>query len=320
MRHYSLLVAVSGGADSVFLLRMMDAWHSDTNGPGKLVAVHINHGLRGSASDQDALFVQNLCNALNIPLEIVELAGSSTAPRSGGQGLESCLRSQRYDVFQQLAAKHGARYVATGHTLDDQVETILFRILRGTGIDGLTGIPAVRRVNESLSVIRPLLSTTREEILEHLGTLAQGFREDESNQSNQFTRNRIRNSILPFLRETFGNGVDHALLKLGQRAVEQTDLLQRLSQPVLEKHFQVASGTISIELADLNHLDRELVKIALRRAWNIAKLPARDMSAEKWNELAGLIVTDPGTHWKPVPFPGNITVSKSDMRIDISRQ
>ena len=167
------VVAVSGGADSVALLHALaDA------GAGPLTIAHVNHQLRGRDSDDDASFVERLgwpCRTLVADI------------RALGGNLEAAARRVRYDWFEQVANEVGATWIATGHTADDQAETVLHRLVRGSGLQGLRGI-APRRGR----IVRPLLGTTRAELQIYLATKNQPFRTDTTNFDTQFTRNRIR--------------------------------------------------------------------------------------------------------------------------------
>ena len=286
---FTVLIGVSGGADSVCLLRVVDQIRKRVEGTGQVIVAHVNHSLREQASDEDARFVEQLCNSLGIPIEVETLSAIDRNPGNRGTGLEAALRSQRYQVFERIAANKGARYILTAHTFDDQVETVLFRILRGTGIKGLAGIPQIRRINESLSVVRPFLGIRKTEIHAYLSRIGQSFREDESNQLEQFTRNQLRNTILPAARRCFGNDIDQSLENLSHQARDLSLLLDRLAEPVLEKHFVTSPGVIRISPIGLADHDVEILKVAIRVAWSNAGFPSRDMTMEKWRGLADFL-------------------------------
>lgn len=176
--------AVSGGADSVALLFGMYLLRERLQ--IQLSAVHFNHQLRGAESDEDQEFVRRLCDRLDIPLHI-----GTAAVRSGQKGLEAAAREARYAYFDSLPGK-----IATAHTADDNAETVLLHLIRGTGLKGLGAIAPVRG-----RIIRPMLSVTREDVLEFLRQYCLSYREDSSNGSDQFLRNRIRHHVMPLLRE-----------------------------------------------------------------------------------------------------------------------
>src|SRR5688572_29033082 len=192
-REVTVIAAVSGGADIVALLRALLAIRQQ--GAGRQVAAHCNHRLRGAESEADAAFVADLCRQLGLTCEIGIVDVSQAA--NSGDGLEAAAREARYGFLKSVAARHGARYLATAHTADDQAETLLHRIVRGTGLAGLAGIPRVRPLNELTTLIRPLLGARRSEVLAYLADIGQEYRHDASNLDRRFTRNRIRHELLP---------------------------------------------------------------------------------------------------------------------------
>ncbi|MGQ0812031.1 MAG: tRNA lysidine(34) synthetase TilS [Nitrospiraceae bacterium] len=186
-----LLVAVSGGPDSVALLSLLHELAPDWN--LSLSTIHFNYGLRGAESEEDAQFVTQLCERLNVPLTIQRVRlGSCGSSRLGGS-LQERAREVRYEKMRRLYSELGAHKVALGHTMDDQAETVLLRMLRGTGLSGLSGIPYVR---EGLFV-RPLLDVDRAGILSYLAARQLEFRLDSSNATPMYCRNRVRSELLP---------------------------------------------------------------------------------------------------------------------------
>ena len=214
----SVLVAVSGGADSVALLRGL--WALKHGGVGQLLVAHFNHRLRGEESDADEEFVCRLARKLGLGFECGRL--ESAAMEACSDGIEEAARSQRYQFLTDTAEKSAARYVVCAHTEDDQIETVLHRILRGTGIAGLSGIPRCRRLSPAVTLIRPLLEVRRVELVDYLASLGQAYREDSSNLDRRFTRNRIRHDLLPQLAEHYNPGVGEALRRLGHLAGESS--------------------------------------------------------------------------------------------------
>ena len=185
-----LLVAVSGGSDSVALLtllhRLLPQWRL------RLTAVHFNYGLRGNESEEDQSFVMSLCDSLQMPLHCV-LLDVRTRPKR--VSLQAQARELRYRAMAELAEDLGVDRIAVGHTAEDQVETILLWMLRGTGLAGLAGMPAQR---EGM-IIRPLYDVRRRELLTFLDETRQGYRQDSSNAKPLYTRNRIRHELVPVL-------------------------------------------------------------------------------------------------------------------------
>ncbi len=193
-------VACSGGADSVGLLR---ALIEQRHALGLVLSVaHLNHGIRGVESDEDEAFVSALASQFDLPLHLRHVDTLSTALRDR-EGLEESARKLRYGWFQELLAGGEADAVVTAHSLDDQAETVLLRLLRGAWTEGLAGIhPVIRPATGRTGLIlRPFLATTRSEIEAWLAAIGQPWREDSTNTDVAFTRNRLRHELLPMLRE-----------------------------------------------------------------------------------------------------------------------
>ncbi len=186
----TVLCAVSGGADSMCLLHLLSRREGIL-----LHAAHFDHRLRGEESDADAAFVQDWCTAHSIPFHLGS-ADVAAQARASGQGIEETARELRYAFLQHTAQKIGADVIATAHNADDNAETLLLHLIRGTGLQGLTGIPPRRN-----NVVRPLLTTSRAEILAYLEEFQIPHREDSSNSDESYARNKLRAQVMPVLRE-----------------------------------------------------------------------------------------------------------------------
>lgn len=239
---HHLLLAVSGGPDSVALLRLLHRlapqWRLT------LTAVHFNYGLRGTESEDDAAFVVGLCRVLAIPLRCL---GLEVRSRPKGTSLQAYARTLRYRAMTDLAGELGADRIALGHTADDQAETILLWILRGSGLTGLSGMPAQR---EGL-FIRPLYDVRRHDILRFLRDAGQPYRLDSSNTKPLYTRNRIRHELLPGLQRVAPSAVE-TLCRLGDLCREDERYLEDQTAQVLAAHLRCdGHGAYSIERRQL---------------------------------------------------------------------
>jgi tRNA(Ile)-lysidine synthase len=232
-----LAIAISGGADSVALLLTLHAANSaknDSLGAG-ISAVHINHHLRGEESNADQNFVEDLCIGLDIPLHLHH-ADIPERITTTSEGIEEAARNARYDFFSTLLNSGHADAVLTAHTLDDQAETVLMKLLRGAWTEGLSAIHPVLAQPKG-KILRPFLQTRRAEIESFLKSSNQPWREDSTNTDTAFTRNRIRHELLPQLR-TFNPNIDQTLANLAELAREeelrwQTELGRILPQLLL---------------------------------------------------------------------------------------
>lgn len=298
----TVLLAVSGGADSVALLRAMQALSPP--GPGRLVVGHFNHQLRGQESEADQQFVVELCQKLQVECLVgVPPEGSGNDPR------EATTRALRYAFLEATAARLGARYVVTAHTADDQVETILHRIVRGTGVAGLAGMERTRPLGPA-TLIRPLLGFRRAELREYLEQLGQAYRSDASNAERRFTRNRLRHELLPMLAAEFNPAVDEALLRLGQLAGEAQAVLARLVRQLQAEAVETRPPHgIVLHASRLLGQERYLVRQLLLSVWQEQGWPLGAMGYAEWELLAEMLTTAQDAT-SPAPrkqlFPGAV--------------
>ncbi|MFY4728427.1 tRNA lysidine(34) synthetase TilS [Nitrospira sp. BLG_2] len=203
-RDQHILVAISGGPDSVALLSILH--HLRPSWKLTLSAVHCNYGLRGDESDGDQKFVESFCRGLEVPLHVRRV---EIHIRERQTSVQAEARDLRYRVMQEISEQCGADRIAIGHTADDQAETVLLWMLRGAGLTGLSGMPAFR----SNKIIRPLYDAKRQEILAYLSTAGVSFRVDSSNFQMHYLRNRVRGEVIPILNRLVPSCVD-ALCKL----------------------------------------------------------------------------------------------------------
>jgi tRNA(Ile)-lysidine synthase len=302
-----VVAAVSGGADSVALLHALIA-SRDPAAPFPLILAHLNHQLRGAESDADEAFTADLHHRLvsaGVPAVALRLGRIDVAAqaRAEGANLEATARRVRYHWLADAAREAGARWIATGHTADDQAETVLHRLLRGTGLQGLRGIAARRELEAGVGVVRPLLQTTRSEIIAYLCQLNQPFREDSTNRDLAFTRNRIRLELLPYLAERYNPAVATALARLAQQADEIYLDEEAAAVNLLSAAELPRAGTMLVfDRGRLASAPRRLTRAALRFAWARESWPLDAMSYEAWDRLASLVCNDVGG----LDLPGRI--------------
>ncbi len=313
----TVLVAVSGGPDRVALLRGLAAVRRPGSGP--LIAAHFNHALRGEDSKADEAFVVDLCGRIGLACH-VSRAERTAGPRSKtgvddrerGGGSEADLRAVRYQFLCDTACRVGARYVATGHTADDQAETVLLRILRGTGIGGLAGIRRHRQLTPGVSLVRPLLSVARCQVREYLDALGQFCRDDGSNSDLRYARNRVRHELLPHLADRYNPGIVDALTRLAALAGDAQDIVASVTDEVRRRSVQrEAPGQVTLDCRELATASRYLVRELLIAVWQQQGWPLQAMGFERWEQLADLACAadPPRGDWKQV-FPGAISAQR----------
>jgi len=284
-------VAVSGGADSVALLLGL-AEANTASAQNKLPlgvvlsAAHIHHGLRGADTDGDVEFVRELCERLGMPLKVFRV-DTLARQRAEGQGVEEAARELRYDAFRGLMASGAVDVVATAHTLDDQAETVVMKLLRGAWTEGLGGISPLVQGFGAGRIVRPLLGVRRAEIEEFLRDRGQSWREDATNQDVSLTRNRVRHVLMPMLRE-FNPGVDALLARTAEVAREeeaywQAEVAKVLPQLLLPgKPVRGGGRAVSTAVGEVGYameIERlRALPAALRR--RIVRAAARKVFAE----------------------------------------
>ena len=233
----TVIVGLSGGADSTALLRVLCELKTEYN--LNLIAAHVNHGIRGAEADRDEAFCKELCKKLGVQIyafhiDIPELA------KERGVSLEVAGRDARYEFFTGLAGEKGK--IATAHNAQDTAETLLLNLCRGTGLKGLTGIPPVRfvehkagcRSDETVStmVIRPLIECTREEIEAYLESLGQDYVTDSTNLEDDYTRNRIRHNVIPELVAVNENAMGN-ITRCISTLKDDSDFLEALAEELI---------------------------------------------------------------------------------------
>lgn len=220
-----LLVALSGGPDSVALLHLAAAWAAEHRRP--LAAAHFDHRLRGEASDGDAAFCHQITTRLGVPL-FTGRGDPRPRAREQGRGLEDAARALRHAFLDRVRAEHELAAIATGHHRDDQIETVLMRLCRGTGLDGLVGLRARRG-----RLVRPLLGCTRAELLAFLADQGLPWRQDATNLDGSNVRGRVRRELLPLIADIFGSGATDGLARLADLAADETACLDTLVDDAL---------------------------------------------------------------------------------------
>lgn len=285
----AMVVAVSGGPDSVALLRACHAWNQ--RGRWTLSVAHFHHGSRGEEADADALFVAELAELLSLPHD----QGRWSPPRSAH--FEADARKARYAWLAEVAQARGAAAVAVAHTRDDQAETVLHHLIRGTGLRGLAGMRNRRTLTEGVLLVRPLLAVPRAEILAYLRSINQSYRIDTTNLDTRRTRSRIRLELIPLLEHDYNPHVQDALARLAELAARGDDRLRhqarrRSPRVVLEQD----EHRILLSIQPLKQLDEFARAETLRWVWHAAGWPEQEMSARRWRALAA---------WIESPTPGD---------------
>jgi tRNA(Ile)-lysidine synthase len=306
-----LLVGVSGGADSVALLRALVQLRDELQ--CELTVVHVNHQLRAAAQD-DAVWVRALCDSLQARcrIETVDIAAEAARTR---RGIEETARSARRQLFEAIAAEIACTQVAVAHTADDQVETILHHLVRGTGIAGLCGMAASHPLPGGVRMLRPMLSVNRGDVLAFLHNLDQPFREDETNTDERMTRNRIRHELLPLLESAYNPAIRAALLRLSEQAGDLEEFVVSEAEALLQSALVDSSTAVCrLDVSRLALAPRHLVRECFVRLWRRQNWPRQGMGFVEWNRLADVI-----HEGRAITLPGQIRAEKRHQLLVIER-
>ena len=300
-----LLVAVSGGPDSVALLHFLAALRARTGHPSALVAAHVNHGLRGAESDGDAAFVRELATAWGLPHVAADVG---PLPASS----EESARLARYEALRGLADSEGADRVATAHTADDQAETVLLRLLRGAGLRGLGGMPVRGRVR-GVRIVRPFLHVTRDQVVDYLGRHGLTHRVDSSNESRAPSRNYLRLEILPRIRERMNPSAREAILRAAGAIREAEEYLASEARRILPDLLRrEEDGKISLDASQLLAYPKPLRTYLFRDAVQELNGDVRDIAATHLDALLTLVTTPSR---RSVDLPGGIRARRERDRV-----
>jgi tRNA(Ile)-lysidine synthase len=276
-------VAVSGGADSVCLLHALlelaPRWDLH------LSVLHLDHGLRGEESRQDAEFVRGLANRLGLPFSLRE-----TAVAQSPDNLEQAARQARLAFFRETISSGAVDRVATGHTRSDQAETVLFRFLRGSGTAGLAGI----RPATSEGIVRPLIEIERSEVRQFLLDRGIAWREDSTNSSLQFARNRIRHELLPQIARQWNPAIGETLANTADWALAEEAWWDTEIDRLAAQHFTATDGAILLRADLLAALPLAVARRLVRRAMEMAKGDLRGIDFGHIRSVMGLAQSTEG--------------------------
>ena len=281
----TVIVGVSGGADSLCLLHVLNTLKNELS--IKIVAVHLNHQFRGVEADKDAEFVEQTCIAWDIPY-VIRTFDVSAYAKEQGLSSEEAGREVRYKLFDEVKEAVSGNKIAVAQNLNDNVETILMRLIRGTGLEGLKGIDAVRN-----DIIRPLLEQDRQSIEEYCRQNNLEPRIDKTNLQPIYLRNKIRLELIPYLKQRFNPNIDEAIIRLGQVVREENNYLEQQAKELLNSLGEIKDHSIAIKIESLKKLHPAMQKRLLRKG--IERI-ANTLNGFEYKHFQGIIeLFDKGT-------------------------
>ncbi|MEX0670294.1 MAG: tRNA lysidine(34) synthetase TilS [Pirellulales bacterium] len=311
-----VVAAVSGGADSVALLvALRQIVPSDAE--RRLIVVHAEHDLRSTAAaDRD--FVARLADRLGLAMIWRQLCVRNSDDL--GEGIEGRARRLRYGFLAEVAAELGARHVVLAHTAEDQAETILHRMLRGTGLAGLGGMTAARALSPGVSLLRPMLGLSRDDARAFLSMIGQEWREDPTNADTRYARNFLRHEVITRCETGPFPTATEALVRLGHQAAVVAAAIRSAAEHLLEScSCRHADGSIVLRINELAGLNAHLVAEVFVALWQREGWPQRDMTAKHYAALAAVVTAEKAA---TIAFdvPGRVAVRRlSDDHVSVIR-
>ncbi len=309
-RHDRVLVGLSGGPDSVTLLHMLLGLKEDYS--LSIYIGHVDHMIRAKESADDKEFCEGLARRSGLEIfcesvDVRQIAKDRTI------SLEEAARLERYDFFKRVARSKGINKVAVGHTADDQAETVLMRLIRGSGATGLGGMSPVKVMN-GLTIIRPLIEVPRREIENFIKEKNLFFRHDSSNDEIDFTRNRIRHELIPYLEDKFNPNVKEVLVNMAENLRCENEFLEKLARRKLKGIVKKNKSRDTIlDIKKFKKQPEAIQKRICRAAIEQIRGNLRRLTYQHWREVKELVDNRPSN--SIVDLPGGVNVVKNKDRI-----
>lgn len=294
-KNSKIVLCVSGGADSACMLDIFSKLAKKYN--FSLIIAHVNYHLRGKDSDKDEQFVAKLAEKYGLPVEITHWTEKTVT--------EDGLRNFRYEFFEKIRKQNKFDAIAVAHNKNDQVETFLMRIIRGAGLSGLSAIKW-----KNGKIIRPLLGTSRKEILEYLKSEKLEYRTDRTNATNLFLRNKIRNVLIPFLEKDFNPAIIETIFNASASIAEDYDLLLELA------HKSCPKNTATLSVEEILKLHPAMQKMAIRNALAAYKQNLKNVDAKHIDEILKIFKSTKGKN-QTFSFQG-LKLTRKDDKVIIS--
>jgi len=311
-RNYSMLrsgdvvlAAVSGGSDSVYMLNALLKLKNKFK-IKEVIVCNMDHGLRGKESKEDSLFVKKLAGQLGLKFIHKKLA--LKGKRHKELSPEEMAREKRYDFFKKAARAAGANVVATGHTLDDQAETVLMRLIKGSSLKGIVGISPVRE-ESGIRFIRPLIELEKAQIMRCLEISGAKHRVDKTNFEDIYFRNIVRDKIIPFL-EKYNPRLKRVLSNLAEHLREDFEFITDAKDEAARRTIKSDGKSVKIDLRDIIVQPRAIQKEILRDMLDKSGGLVKKLSFRHWKEMEALIRNK--EKGKSVDLPGGIRITKTD--------
>jgi tRNA(Ile)-lysidine synthase len=311
-----ILLCVSGGADSVAMVYALDEIAKDIG--LKIFICHLNHSLRGRESDKDQRYVESIAKRLRVPI-VIGRCDTTAFSKKHKLSIENAARRLRYEFFIKTAVRLRIRTIATAHTRDDQAETVLMRLIRGTGFRGLRGIP-VKNVRNNINIIRPLLNVSRNQINAYLMSKKCKPRFDKTNLDTRFSRNKIRLRLLPVLEKFYNPEIKQVLANFAELADKDYEYLDICHRSIFDKLADIDSeGIIRFSLSEINKQHLSVKRGVIRNAIKTLSDTLDNIDYRHWQEIESLIDTRPAGSRVDLPHDLVADKTKTCLRLFLSK-
>ena len=307
-----VLAACSGGPDSVFLLHALVKLKKKL-ALGNIAVCNLDHGLRGKESEEDSLFVKKLSESLDLEFHHKRVDLKNAKPKK--LSMEESARLERYSFFRDIADKTRSNVIATGHTLDDQAETVLMRLIKGASLKGMVGVSPLRR-DGNLRIVRPLIEIEKEEIVRYLDWHSLPYRIDRSNLEDIYFRNIVRHRIIPYLEE-YNPRLKRVLFNLAEHLREDFEFISEARAGISLGARSPKGEVREISLVDIIIQPKALRKEILRDLLEAAGGEIKKLSFRHWKEMDSLITRK--ARGKSVDLPGGIRITRNEKSLVFQR-
>ena len=313
-----VLVALSGGPDSVALLHILlslSPLFFDEVG-----IAHLNHSLRDQASDDDALFVKNMADELEVPC-FIEKKDVKTYQKKNKLSLEEAARRVRYDFLLDVSGKNRFNKIATAHHANDNAELVLMYMLRGSGLSGLSGIPPVRKLSgNKVQIVRPFINVARHEIIDFLSEKRLKYKIDKSNRDTKYLRNRVRLQLLPFLKNVYNPGIVETLNRTARIARAEEEWIDvEIIEPLLKRIlFKKEYNKIVLSVKDVTTLHEAVKRRIIRKSVEKVKGDLRRISFHHVDSVLNLLKKEI-FHWS-LDLPDRIRIQREYEFLFVSKE
>ena len=313
-KHDKILIGLSGGMDSVALLHSLLALKKDY--VLDIVIAHLDHKFRGKESKEDRIFCEDLARKLNLEIVSEEIDVPKVV-KEKGISPEEAARFERYDFFKRQCKIKNIKKIVVAHHKDDQAETVLMRIIRGSGMAGLGAMNPVKDM-EGFIVLRPLIEISRSEIEDFIKENKLKFRHDSSNDQVIFTRNRVRRELMPYLEKNFNPNIKETLANMADNLRGENEFLEKFSNRKFKSVSKINNGTVSIDIKRFKKQPEAVRKRILRSALRHVKGDLRRFTYQHWKEMEDLIDYRPTNSKVDLPLGVNVVKGKKLIFIDVS--